>query len=249
VKSLNKVTRDYVGKTWKQTIDLALVKDSPIKEVSFTLTAINVTTRAIGNMIAVRALSEPFIVTVDKGPLRCKINSVYLFDNDIDKVYLSISVFEATTDGKDIKEALRHEVATYQTDSSGRPFDLSDVGKDFEALVAKVGLRKDSLQITKKTELPKWAKRKGITVAQAANICAGATCEGALNPVGVVTIPTARSLLGEGLGGTVAGPSVLERLGRGIGWNVPTAVGVGLITWGVVEAADDDDDDKPIISP
>jgi len=150
VKSLDKVTKDYVGKTWKQSVDLSSVSNSPINEVSFTLTAIDVRTRAFGNMIAVRALSEPFFLTIEKGPLRCKMNTVYLFDQDIDNVYLSISVFVANTDARGMQETFRHEVATYRTDAAGRPLDLSDVGKDFEALVAKVGLRRDSLQLQRK---------------------------------------------------------------------------------------------------
>ena len=244
VKSLDKVTRDYVGKTWKQTVDLSSINESPIKNVSYTLTAIDVRTRAFGNMIAVRALSEPFFLTIDKGPLRCKINSVYLFDIDIESVYLSISVFESTTDARGMSEMLRHEVATYQTDSIGRPFDLSDVGKDFEALVSKVGLRKDSLQITKETDLPAWASDKGISAAQVANISVGAVCEGALNPVGLITIPTARSLMTQG-GKSVAGAPILTRLFGWFGWNIPTYLVVGGVTWAVVEAADDDDDDYP----
>jgi hypothetical protein len=94
VKSLDKVTRDYVGKMWKQPVDLSSVKNSLSNQISFTLTAIDVRrTRAFGDMIAVRSLSQPFFVAV----------------------------------------------ATYQADSTGRPFDLSDVGTDFETLVAEVG--------------------------------------------------------------------------------------------------------------
>ena len=244
VKSLDKVTRDYIGKTWKQSVDLSSVDQSPFNEVSYTLTAIDVRTRAFGNMIAVRALSEPFFLTIDKGPLRCRINAVYLFDSDIDNVYLSISVFEATTDVRGTSEILRHEVATYQTDSAGRPFDLSDVGKDFEALVSRVGLRKDSLQITKETDLPAWASGKGISAAQVASICSGAVCEGALNPVGLITIPTARGLMAQG-GGAAAGTPVLTKLFGWFGWNIPTYLVVGGATWAIVEAADDDDDDYP----
>ena len=245
VKSLDKVTRDYVGKTWKQSVDLSSVDDSPFREVSFTLTAISVTTKAFGNMISVRALSEPFFIAIDKGSLRCKISTVYLFDLDIENVYLSISVFESTTDAKGINQTLRHEVATYRTDSTGKPFDLSDVGKDFEALVAKVGLRKDSLQITKETDLPKWASTKGIAVAQAANICSAAVCEGALNPVGMISVPTARLLMTQSGTRAGAGVPIGQRLFGWFGWNIPTYLVVGGATWAIVEAADDDDHDYP----
>jgi hypothetical protein len=255
VKSLDKVTKDYVGKTWKQSVDLTSVDNTPINEIGFTITAIDVNTRAFGSMIAVRALSEPFFVTIDKGPLRCKMNAVYLFDQDVDNVYLAISVFEGTTDARGRQESFRHEVATYRTDEAGRPFDLSDVGKDFEALVAKVGLRKDSLQITKETDLPKWAKGKGIAAAQVANICSGAVCEGALNPAGAISFPTARSLMDQSIGGATGSGfsgSVMDWITAPLGLNWETltrAIAVGGITWGVIELADDDDSKDYPVSP
>jgi hypothetical protein len=248
VKSLDKVTKDYVGKTWKQSVDLSSVSSSPISEVGFTLTAIDVRTSAFGNMIAVRALSEPFFLTISKGPLRCKMNTVYLFDQDIDDVYLGISVFVATTDARGVQETFRHEVATYRTDAAGRPFDLSDVGKDFEALVAKVGLRRDSLQITKETDLPKWAKDKGISAAQVANICSGAVCEGALNPIGMITIPTARSLLDQAArraAGAGLFQGVWDWLSAPLGLNWETGTRAAAIAVPIIVSQDDDDDDYP----
>lgn len=249
VKSLDKVTKDYVGKTWKQTVNLSSVSESPINDISFTLTALDVNTRAFGNMIAVRALSEPFFVTIDKGPLRCKVNSVYLYDQEIDNVFLSISVFTADTDARGMKESLRHEVATYQTDSSGRPLDLSDVGKNFEALVAKVGLRRDSLQIEKEVDLPKWAQSKGALVAQVASICQGAVSEGAINPSSLISFPQSRILdsqVGGIVGGGAAGGGVLASLISGFGWNIPTIAIIGTaIAVPVIVASDDDSSDYP----
>jgi len=248
VKSLEKVTKDYVGKTWKQTVDLSSVSDSPVNDISFTLTAIDVRTRAFGNMIAVRALSEPFFVTIDKGPLQCKVNSVYLFDQEIDNVYLSISIFVADTEARGMKESLRHEVATYRTNASGRPLDLSDVGKDFEALVAKVGLRRDSLQIVDEADLPKWVQTKGVSVVQVAIICAGAVSEGAINPVPVVTMPHARTL-GDQIGGAfgpAGGSSIFAKLVSGFGWNIPTLAVVGTaIAVPIIISQDDDGHDYP----
>jgi hypothetical protein len=246
IKSLDKVTKDYVGKTWKQSVSLSSVDGSPISEITFTLTAIDVKTGAFGDMTAVRALSEPFFVTIDKGPLRCRMNTVYLFDNAIDNVYLSISVFDASTDARGMQETLRHEVATYRTDTTGRPYDLSDVGRDFEALVARVGLRKDSLQITKETSLPKWVSKRGIPIAQVANICSAAVCEGALNPVGSVSMPTARLLGSQGGTGAAAGGSLLARLVGGLGWNLPTAgIVATAITLPIVLSNDDDSKNRP----
>lgn len=248
VKSLDKVTKDYIGKTWKQTVDLSSVSGSPFNDISFTLTAIDVRTRAFGNMIAVRALSEPFFVTIDKGPLRCRINSVYLFDQEVDNVYLSISVFVADTDARGVKENLRHEVATYRTDSSGRPLDLSDVGKDFEALVAKVGLRRDSLQIEDEADLPKWVHEKGVSVAQVASICTGTVSEGAMNPSTLVSTVQAKTLGTQvyGAGGAAGGGSILAKLVSGFGWNLPTLAIVGTaIAVPIIVSNDDDGSDYP----
>jgi hypothetical protein len=248
VKSLDKVTKDYIGKTWKQTVDLSSVSGSPINDISFTLTAIDVRTRAFGNMIAVRTLSEPFFVTIDKGPLRCRVNSVYLFDQEVEDVYLCISVFVADTDVRGTKENFRHEVATYRTDSSGRPLDLSDVGKDFEALVAKVGLRRDSLQIEHEADLPNWAHEKGVPVAQVASICSGAVAEGAMNPSTLVSTVTAKTLGTQiyGAGGAAGGTSLYAKLVSGFGWNLPTLAIIGTaIAVPVIVSQDDDSSDYP----
>jgi hypothetical protein len=247
IKSLDKVTKDYVGKTWKQSVDLASVDGCPVNEITFTLTAIDVRTKAFGDMTAVRALSEPFFVTVDKGPLRCRINTVCLFDSSMEDVYLCISVFDAATDARGTRETFRNEVATYRTDAAGKPYDLSDVGRDFEALVARVGLRKDTLQITKETDLPKWARDEGVTVAQVSNICSSAVCEGALNPVGLVSMQAARVLSNQaGVGGAAGGGSLLGKLLSGFGWNLPT---VGVVTAAiavpVILAQDDDSKSRP----
>jgi hypothetical protein len=226
VKSLVKITEGYIGKTWKQTIDLSPLSDAPFAELRFTLTAIQLRTKAFGEMIAVRALSEPLFVKLTKGYLRCKISTVYLFGSDIEDVYLSISVFEGATDVNGVKETLRHEVATYGTDATGRPLDLRDVGEDFERLVGKIGLSKNSLEITKESPLPQWAQTKGIRAAQVASICSAVVCEGALNPVATISIPTTRILESQRESGSSAGVSLFERLVGGFGWNLPT---VGII--------------------
>ena len=111
------MTKDNVGKTWKQSINLSSFGDSLPGELRFTLTAIELNTDVFGEMIAVKALSEPFFIKAGGGSVRSTINTVYLFDPKIEELYLSVSVFEATKD-VDSKKTLRHEVATYRTDAT-----------------------------------------------------------------------------------------------------------------------------------
>jgi hypothetical protein len=243
VKSLRKVSRDYVGKTWKQSIDLSALNDVLPDELRFTLTAISLNTDIAGEMIAVRAMSEPFFVKIEKGSFRTKINTVYLFDYQIEDIYLNISVFEAATDVRGLNETLRHEVATYKTDAYGAPVDLSDVGQDFERLVAKVGLRKSGLEIVRETKLPKWVYTKGLRSAQISNICSSAVCEGALNPVTMISMPIAQILEFQ-RENALRGISIFQRLVSGFGWNLPTAGFVGAAVAGGIALSDDDDDDN-----
>jgi len=226
VKSLNKVTKDNIGKTWKQSVDLSSLDETLFDELNFTLTAIPARTNLFGEMIAVRALSEPFVIKISKGFVRCKINTVYLFGPNMEEIYLSISVFEAATDVNGFNETLRHEVATYKTDPAGVPVDLSDVGKDFERLVAKVGLSKTSLEIKEESRLPQWARSEGLRAAEVATICSAAVCEGAPNPVATISIPTARVLQFQ-REATRAGASIFQRIASGFGWNWPTAAVIG----------------------
>ena len=191
VKSLKKVTMENVGQTWEQSVDLSGLDESPFERLRFSLTAIRVRTRVLGELIAVRALSEPFSVKAGRHSLQSKINSVYLFDPSIENTYMSISVFEAVRDVKGSEEKLRHEVATYRTNAASVPVNLSDIGRDFARLVAEVGLSRSGLEVVERSRLPKWALSQGLSAAQVANICSAAVCEGALNPVTAISMPAA----------------------------------------------------------
>ena len=143
VRSLRKVTKKDVGKTWKQSFNLSSLGESLPSELKFTVTAIQVKTKVFDEMIAVRALSEPFVVKAAKekggvGPVQSRINAVYLFDPEIEDIYVSISVFEATTNINGSKEKLRREVVTYRTDAMGVPADFSGLGKNFERFVTRI---------------------------------------------------------------------------------------------------------------
>ena len=184
VISLEKLTKDNVGKTWKQSFSFSLFDESLPDQLKFTLSAIQVETKAFGEMIAVRALSEPFAVKAfrkerGKGSIKSTIKVVYLFDSEIEDIYLSMSVLEATTKISGTKETLRHEVATYKTNAAGTPVDLSGLGKKFESFVRKVGLSSSSLKVVDESPLPLWAQFMALGTAQVANISAAVACEGA----------------------------------------------------------------------
>jgi hypothetical protein len=244
-----KVTKDSVGKTWKQSFSLSSLSDSLPSRLGFTLTAIKLKTEMYGEMIAVRALSEPFFVKTGNDSIKSKINAVYLFDQKIEDVYLSISVFEGNTDVNGYKETLRHEVATYKTDSTGGSVDLSGLGQEFEKFVREVGLSRKDLKVVEESPLPQWAQSEGLTAAQVANICAAMACEGAPNPVITVCIPAAQTIGAQSLGlipsigsfataGTVAGS--LGKSVVGIGTMkiaaAPAVLGMGLGTASTVAA-------------
>ena len=199
ISSIQEVVKENIGKTWKQSFDLSSVNYSIPEKLTFTMTAINTNTEKYGKMIAVRALSEPFIVSVlnSEGKvkeLKSRIRAAYLFDSEIDEVYLSMSVFDASTDINSKNEKLRYEVATYKTDAEGTAVDLKGLGKDYESFVRKVGLTSQELEIEKETTLPQWAQSEGLRAIQLSNICAAAACEGALNPVTTITLPAARTV-------------------------------------------------------
>lgn len=249
IKSLQKVTKSNVGKTWKQSFALSPFDTSLPAELVFTLTAINIETDEFGQMIAVRALSEPFFVKVNNGFVNCKINTVYLFDPEIEEIYLSVSTFGATTNANGYKETLRHEIATYRTNATGASINLSGLGKDFEKFVQKVGLSGKTVKVTQETPLPQWAQSECLVAAQVATICGAMACEGAPNPVVTVCIPAAQTIGMQSTGlipsmtgmsvGTVAG--TLGQTVPGIGTMkiamAPVFAGMGLGTAAAVGGA------------
>ena len=255
IRSLQKALKDNIGKTWKQSFKLFLsLDDSFPNEMNFTLKAIRVKTKVSGEMIAVRALSKPFVVKAAKkeggtGPVKCTIGAIYLFDEEIETVYMSISTFTATTKINGFKETLRHEVATYMTDAEGVPVNLSGLGKNFEKLVRKIGLTKKSLKIKRKAPLPQWAKSEGLATGQMANVCAAIACEGAINPVILICVPVAKTFAMQSLGtlasiGGLATAGTLGSVSGSLGAGVPAvgalgiapgpALGVGLGTAGAI---------------
>lgn len=257
VKSLTKTSRENIGKTWKQSFKLPFFGKSFAEELKLTLTAIELKSEDLGDMIAVRALSEPFVVTAagdsgKEGDVKARINAVYLFDDDIEDIYMSISVFEAATKINDFGEKLRYEIATYKTNAAGESVVVGRLSKKFEGLVKKVGLVKKGLKISKEASLPKWAKAEGLGTGQIAGICAATACEGALNPVAVVLVPAVKTISMQSLGvitsatvGTVATTGTMASVSGALSASVPavgamnlaaapTILGVGATTAGAV---------------
>ncbi len=239
IESLQKVLKDDIGKTWKQSFKPFLsLDDSFPSEMNFTLKAIRVKTKVFGEMIAVRALSKPFVVKAAEeeggtGPVKCTIGAVYLFNQEIETVYMSISTFTATTKINGFKETLRHEVATYTTDAEGVSVNLSGLGKKFEKLVKQLRLTRKSLKIKKETPLPQWAKSEGLATGQMANMCAAIACEGALNPVILVCVPAAKTFAMQSLGtlasiGGLATAGTLGSVGGSLGAGVPAVGALGI---------------------
>lgn len=230
VNSLQKVTKQNVGKTWKQSFDLSSFDYSLPKKLTFTLTAMEENTEKYGRMIAVRALSEPFVVKVVKAKegikdIKSRIRAVYLFDSEIEDVYLSISVFEATGNINSPNEKLRHEVATYKTNAEGVAADLKGISKDFEKFIRKVGLTNESVEVVKKASLPHWAQSEGLRAAQIGNICAATSCEGALNPVVTVCLPAARTVALQSFG-SIASAGQIGSIGVILAKNIPAMAGM-----------------------
>ncbi|MCK4752103.1 MAG: hypothetical protein KAS75_01560 [Planctomycetes bacterium] len=247
-KSLRKVTSDNIGKTWKQSFNLSSLGDSLPSELNFTMTATHVQKDSLGDMIAVRALSEPFFVKTGRTLVNSRINVVYLFDSKIEDIYLSISVFEATVNVNGSKEILRHELVTYKTDEAGQPVDLSDIGADFVKFVGKVGLTGNSLKVQKQAPLPQWARSEALQAAQVANVYAATACEGALNPVATVFVPAAQVMELQAKNelivadaqlaqGDAATQNVFQKIEANWGWNIETIGVVAGATVGTIAVA------------
>ncbi len=241
VRSLEKVTKDNIGKTWKQTFDLSLPSELLPKKLKFTISAISVKTDAYGDMIAVRALSNPFSTLADsadgsKGVIKSRVNAVYLFDSEVEDIYLSMSVLEAVTKISGSKETLRHEVATYKTDASGNAADLTGLDKKFENFVKKVGFAKKGLEIVDETPLPLWAQAYAIGSAQVASISAAVACEGASNPVATICMPVTRTFAMQSFGaagplGALASATVAASpISASLGVGVPAMAGMNIVT-------------------
>jgi len=250
VQSLSESVLANIGKTWKQSFDVGILGSSFTEELRFTLTAAEFETENYGQLIAARGMSEPFKVNISDNEesseiIECRINSVYLFDSQIEEIYLGSSVFLAKKKIGFLKSGhLRYEVATYQVDASGESvLELSTIDKKFNKFVQKIGLSGKPMKIKEDTPmmLPAWAKSEVSRVGQASNICAALACEGAVNPVGPLFM-VSNQFFGMQLAntfGTLGGfntVSVILGGGIGVGGSLasPTILGMSPLTAGGV---------------
>ena len=236
IPSLKTITKENIGKTWKQEYEKICFGGQCYSDMKFTVTAQTFQTDALGEVIAVRALSEPVTLTINpleekKQNIKLRANTFYLFDSDMERVYLSASTFEQTTSINGYKEKVRYETAAYQTDARGNSVDLTGLDKKFAKFVRKVGLSRKPLEIEEDEEvpLPAWVHSSdiGITSVQTCNMAGGLACEGASNPVALIFMPINQALQAQSLGafgvaggsGTVGVAVVGEVAGLG-GMNV-----------------------------
>ena len=271
VAALTVVSKENVGKTWKQSFRLASTEDLLPGGVTFTLTATPLETNAYGKLIGVRALSEPFFVKAantkgGKGTAKARMNAAYLFDPEMNDVYLSMSVFQAQTNMNGFAEVLRHEVATYKTDAAGASVDLGGLGTKFGAFAKEVGLTSKSQKIKEEGPLPAWVRSEGLNAAQVTNVCAATACEGAANPVALIYVPLGKVIAMQSAGvipaahafGTVGHAlatrviglngvkiAMVPAIGPGLGAGAAMAAGAAAGGIAIAEAHDDKSERSP----
>ncbi|MBN1804573.1 MAG: hypothetical protein JW837_04935 [Sedimentisphaerales bacterium] len=250
--------KNNIGKTWKQSFDLSPLGRSLPEGLSFTLTSEPFESATIGNVVAVRALSAPFDTTIldEAGenvvPIKCRMNAVYVFDDQIDTLHMCSSVFTLERKEELLKKSiLCHQTAIYRTDAEGEPVDIglepkSKQGKKFSEFIKKIGLREKMLKIKDEqmTLMPKWARTDGVRISNAANICAAFACEGGINPVAPLCLSANRMVVLQSWGtvgqtGVVSVGTTLASslgtaklatapfLGVGAGWAGAIAGGIG----------------------
>jgi hypothetical protein len=212
VENLSQLVKENVGNTWKQAFDLSGLSTAIPNEIRFTVHASAFESANYGQLIGVRALSEPFEITAipntdntgnkaEAGTAKFIVNTFYLFDPSIEDTFVSVTVCEGTTKINGYKETLRYEAATYKTDAAGNSADLSGLDKSFEKFVKKVGMTKKGLKAKEESLPADWVKNEGLRTNQAASVCAALACEGAPNPVAMTFMTMGQSMGMQSLGG------------------------------------------------
>ena len=201
--SMAKSTDKGVGKNWVVSFSMPLSNASSVSDIlKFNMSAIRLQTDLYGEMIAVKAVSDPFAIQapkggMDVGSVLCKTSAVYLFgprvfNSGSDDIYLSISVFDATTNLRGFEEKLHHEVTTCKATADGISVDLGGLGGDFRSFIEELQLNRESLNVVRESPLPQWAQSEALVAAQISGTYAAIACEGALNPAITRCIPSAR---------------------------------------------------------
>jgi hypothetical protein len=194
-----------VGETWTCRFDLRIFEHYSLPdELKFTVSSVKVPTKELGDLVAVRAISDPFMVKVigqneDYGYVKCQVASVYLFDpyvmdRDSEDLYVSATKFMAATKMDGMTQHYCYEFGTYKTDINSTPIDLNGLDYVFEGFTQKIELTPEPLEVNKPTGMPFWARSEIVNAAQIASTCSAITCEqNIVNPVASIYLAAART--------------------------------------------------------
>lgn len=207
IKEIDGKAPNEVGKTWIKRFNLGIFHHYSLpNELRFTITSMKVKTANLGDLVAVRAISDAFLVKVAAikggyGFVKCRTGAVYLFrplpEQAVgDDIYLSAMVFVASTNIDDMDQSYRYEFGTYKTDDKGKAVDMNglDKEKDFQNFVREIQLTPKVLEVNNPCCPPQWVQSEIGSAAQIVTTCAAVACEQTIvNPVSNIFMATART--------------------------------------------------------
>jgi hypothetical protein len=204
IKTINGKAPKEVGKTWTCRFNLGIFNHYSLpNELKFTVTSIKVPTNKLGDLIAVRAISDPFLVKAAAqiegyGFVECRIACVYLFDpytyeTSEEDIYVSAMVFLAATKMDGMTQQYRYEFGTYKTGADAVAVDMNGLGSELEDFIKEIQLIPQPIKVDSPCCLPFWAQSEIVNAAQLASTCAAVACEqGIVNPVASIYLAAAR---------------------------------------------------------
>lgn len=205
IRTIDDKAPENIGQTWTCRFNLGIFNHYSLPdELKFTVTSIKVPTNELGDFVAVRAISDPFMVKAagqveDYGYVKCQIASVYLFDPYVEQtnaedVYVSATVFLAATKMDGMDQQYRYEFGTYKTDANAVAVDMEGLGFELEDFVRKIQLIPQPIEVKDPAGLPSWAKSEIVNAAQISSACAAVACEqNIVNPVASIYLAAART--------------------------------------------------------
>jgi len=204
VGSLQNKAVHKVGKKWTHRFDLTIFDHYSLPdEIKFTVKSVKVPTDELGDLIAVQAISDHFLVKAAKqgdgyGYVKCQVASVYLFDpyvmeGNAEELYVVANVFTAATKMDDMTQQYRYEFGTYKTDYNEVAIDLSGLGEEYEDIMREIDLIPEPIEVKDWAGLPYWAQSEIVNAAQLASACSAIACEqSVVNPASNVFLAAAR---------------------------------------------------------
>jgi len=204
IKTIGGKAPKEVGKTWTCRFNLGIFNHYSLpNELKFTVTSVKIPTDKLGDLVAVRAISDPFLVKAAAqiegyGFVKCKIACVYLFDPYVyetgeEDVYASAMVFLAATKMDGTTQQYRYEFGTYKTDADAKAIDMNGLGLELEDFVREIQLTLQSIEVKNSCCPPQWIRSEIANAAQLASACAAVACEqNIVNPVASIYLTAAR---------------------------------------------------------